>query len=266
MRARSFARPAVNFRVSAEWVSFASGRDRIRGYLAVPRGCMLFGAIVTAPEHTGVTAFQQEEARRLAAEGFIVLVTDLHSRMSVARAAYDSMAPEERRMRAYLTAKDETAVADLQAGFDYLASRLDVDTDYIGALGYGLGGGAVLAWSASPNNLACAACLYAAPIVPADYRPDRQPLSRIALAPLMGCPVQLHVGEDDETIPFEQALTFESALESESPQPVEFYTYPGARHAYMDDTGERYSPEAAELTYRRVAAFFRRHLGDWSAA
>ncbi len=246
--------------VTALWVTFPNGGDLIRGYLAEPEGAGPWGAIVTAPENLGVTEHRQAETRRLAAEGFVVLSVDPYSRIG-GRPPQDYTTPEERRSKAFLAAKDETAVPDMQAGFDFLAGLANVDPARIGTLGYCLGGGTSLAWAATPNKLACAVILYALPILPAAYSPDGKERSRLTLAPNIQCPVQLHFGTNDEAIPLEQTEALRAALLAQSPQPVDFHLYEGARHAYMDSTLERYSPEAATLTFQRFVAFFHQHLG-----
>lgn len=250
--------------VSARWVTFPSGSDAIRGYLAEPRGEQVIGAIVTAPENLGVTEHRQAETRRLAAEGFMVLSVDMYSRIG-GRPPQDYSTPEERRSKAFIAAKDETAVPDLQAGLDYLATLPRVDRSRIGALGYCLGGGTALAWSARSRDLACAVILYALPILPAAYSPDGKERSRLGLAEHIRCPLQLHFGDRDEAIPIEQTLALKAALEGNSPEPVDFHIHAGARHAYMDSTIDRYSPEAARVTYDLFVAFFQQHLNAHAA-
>jgi carboxymethylenebutenolidase len=245
--------------VIGRWVTFPSGGTAIRGYLAEPVGEATAGTIVTAPENLGVTEHRQEETRRLAAEGFVVLAVDPYSRIG-GRPPQDYSTPEERRSKAFLAARDEIAVPDLQAALEYLATLPRVDAKRIGALGYCLGGGTALAWAAQSKDLACAVILYALPILPAAYSPDGQERSRLELAQHIRCPLQLHFGDRDEAIPAEQMLALQQALEMKSPQPIEFHIYPGARHAYMDRTLERYSPEAAQATYTRFVAFFHKHL------
>lgn len=250
--------------VSAGWVNFPSGGDVIRGYLAEPIGEQVIGAIVTAPENLGVTEHRQAETRRLAAEGFIVLSVDMYSRIG-GRPPQDYTTAEERRSKAFIAAKDETAVPDLQAGLEYLKTLARVDRNRIGALGYCLGGGTALAWAARSKDLACAVILYALPIVPAAYSPDGKERSRLGLAEHIGCPLQLHFGDSDEAIPLEQTLALKAALERSSPKPVEFHIHAGARHAYMDSTIERYHPAAARATYDSFVGFFRQHLDPVAA-
>lgn len=243
----------------AGWVEFPSGGDIIRGYLAEPAGNAIVGAIVTAPENLGVTEHRQAETRRLAAEGFIVLSVDMYSRIG-GRPPQDFKTPEERRSKAFLAAKDETAVPDLQAGLEYLKTLSRVDARKIGALGYCLGGGTALAWAAASKNLACAVILYALPILPAAYSPTGKERSRLGLAEHITCPLQLHFGDSDEAIPMEQTLALKAALANKSPQPVDFHIHPGARHAYMDSSIERYHPAAARATYQEFVTFFHHHL------
>jgi carboxymethylenebutenolidase len=38
-------------------------------------------------------------------------------------------------------------------------------------------------------------------------------------------------------------------------------TYPGASHAFFNDTGPRYHPDAAAQAYAKVLGWFGRHLG-----
>jgi len=245
--------------VNGRWVTFRSGRDTVRGYLAEPTGDAVLGAIVTAPENLGVTEHRQAETRRLAAEGFAVLSVDLYSRIG-GQPPQDYTTPEERRSKAFIAAKDETAVPDLQAALEYLAGLPRIDAKRIGALGYCLGGGTALAWAACSSELACAVILYALPILPAAYSPDGRQRSRLELAEHIRCPLQLHFGDRDEAIPIEQTLALKKALETSCPQPVEFHIHAGARHAYMDSTLDRYSPEAAKVTWEQFAAFYHNHL------
>jgi carboxymethylenebutenolidase len=41
----------------------------------------------------------------------------------------------------------------------------------------------------------------------------------------------------------------------------EVHRYEGASHAFMNDTGDGYQPEHAQVAWDRVLAFFQRQLG-----
>jgi carboxymethylenebutenolidase len=54
---------------------------------------------------------------------------------------------------------------------------------------------------------------------------------------------------------------YEEALKANGKR-YTLHMYPGAQHAFNNDTGAaRYNKEAADLAWRRTVAFFTEHLG-----
>jgi carboxymethylenebutenolidase len=41
----------------------------------------------------------------------------------------------------------------------------------------------------------------------------------------------------------------------------EIVTFPGAGHAFFNDTGQRYNPSAANSAYQQLTEWFGTHLG-----
>lgn len=238
------------------WVTFPSIGGEIRGYLALP-SARPAPAIVMAHENLGVTEHRQDVTRRLAAAGFATLTVDLFTRAGGPPTEYSS--PAERRIKAFLSATDDQAVPDLFAGLRYLGGLDGVDADRAGAIGFCMGGGTALAAACLGDAFKAAVVLYALPILPPEYAAGGRAVSRIALAPALRCPVQLHFGEDDEVIPLDQVRSLDAAAR-ESGQPVETFTYAGAGHAYHDDTHPNHAPDAAAQTWERALAFFREAL------
>ncbi len=70
------------------------------------------------------------------------------------------------------------------------------------------------------------------------------------------CPVQLHFGETDASIP----LADVEAIRAARPE-VEIFVYPGAGHGFGCDERSTYSAEATNLAQQRTLAFLSRHLG-----
>jgi len=70
------------------------------------------------------------------------------------------------------------------------------------------------------------------------------------------CPVQLHFGEVDASIP----LSDVEAIRAARPE-VEIFVYKGAGHGFGCEERSSYKPEDAELAQQRTLAFFARHLG-----
>lgn len=117
----------------------------------------------------------------------------------------------------------------------------------------------MLAWATQTDDLKAVVSLYAIPVLPPEYSPTGAERSRIPLLPKLRAPVQFHFGTNDQAIPKEQIDALEEALPT-SARPAELFRYPGAGHAYHDDTHPNYHAEAAQQTWERALAFFREHL------
>ncbi|WP_283134554.1 dienelactone hydrolase family protein [Rhizohabitans arisaemae] len=248
----------MNHPTRADWVTFPSGADEIRGYLALPEGVDRPPVVIMAHENLGVTAHRRAVTERLAAEGFACLTVDLFSRIG-GEPPKDHTTPEERRAKAFLAARDEQAVPDCEAALDYLSGRGDVDVSRAGAIGFCLGGGLVLAWATRTDRLACVVPLYGLPELPPAYSPTGRVRSRIAAADQVRCPVQAHFGGADTVIPLDQVTRLGDTLKL-SGHHVEVHVHEGAGHAYHDDTHPHYHPQAAQTTWEHSVAFLRAHL------
>jgi carboxymethylenebutenolidase len=101
-------------------------------------------------------------------------------------------------------------------------------------------------------------------IVAGHWRPDGAPLSRAAVAARLSCPLQVHFGEADMAVPSAEQRLLETALK-DARQPVEFHRYPGANHAFHDDTHPSYHREASLASWPRALAFLAHHLGKTDA-
>jgi carboxymethylenebutenolidase len=69
------------------------------------------------------------------------------------------------------------------------------------------------------------------------------------------CPVQLHFGETDHSIPLDDVRAIQAAQLG-----VEIFTYPGAGHGFGCDERATYDAEASRLAEERTLAFFEQHL------
>ena len=70
------------------------------------------------------------------------------------------------------------------------------------------------------------------------------------------CPVQMHFGELDTSIPVADAEAVRAAQPS-----AEVFIYPGAQHGFGCDERGSFSPPDAALAQQRTLAFFDAHLG-----
>jgi carboxymethylenebutenolidase len=112
-----------------------------------------------------------------------------------------------------------------------------------GIVGYCWGG--TVAWHGATRSVAfdAASCWYGGGIHAAkDEKPN--------------CPVQMHFGEVDQSIPMEHVEAIRAA------QPgVEIFVYGGAGHGFGCEDRGSYKPEDARLADERTLAFFNKHLG-----
>lgn len=111
-----------------------------------------------------------------------------------------------------------------------------------GIVGYCWGG--TVAWHGATRTSAFAAAVgwYGGGIAAARDEPPR-------------CPVQLHFGETDASIPLPDVAAIRAA------QPgVEVFVYPGAGHGFGCEERGSYVAEDAALAQERTLAFLARHL------
>ena len=244
--------------VLAGWVHFPRGDELIRGYLAMPENASALPAVITAHENLGVTVHRQGVTRDLAKEGFVSLTVDLFTRLGgVSPRNY--VDNDERRSLAFLAARDDQAIPDLQAGLDFLKTLPQVDATRIGALGFCLGGGTVMVWGTQTDDLKAIVSLYGIPVLPPEYSPSGTEQSRIPSLASLRAPIQFHFGAEDEAIPHDQIDALEAALPTSATH-AEFYRHDGARHAYHDDTHPNYNPTAAAETWDETMEFLHRYL------
>jgi len=156
-----------------EMVKFPSGKETIEGYLAVPEKPGRYPAVIVVHEWWGLNEWVKEQTQKIAEQGYVALAVDLYRGKS-------ATTPEEAHELMRALAQDR-AVRDLQAGYDYLATRQDVN-GRIAALGWCMGGGYALQLAIhQPRLSACVVNYGALPTDPND-------IQQIALrAPISAC-------------------------------------------------------------------------------
>jgi len=143
----------------------------------------------------------------------------------------------------------ERGMRDLEAAFQYLASRPDVKADKIGTVGWCFGGGWALRLAVHEQRLAACAINYG------ELTTDEAALRAIR------CPVLGNFGAEDQVIPPAKVRAFEAAMKKAG-KSLDVKIYPGAGHAFETSTEkDRYRPKATADAWSRMIAFFRRTLG-----
>jgi carboxymethylenebutenolidase len=139
---------------------------------------------------------------------------------------------------------DRAGISDLKAAMTHLAAMPEVDPLHIGAIGFCMGGGFAVAWACTDERLKAIAPFYAA---------NPRPIDAVKRM----CPVVGSYPEKDFTAGAGRAL--DQALDNYAID-HDIKIYPGASHSFFNAQGRAYNQPAADDSWGRVMAFFRKHL------
>ena len=193
--------------------------------------------IVVIQEIFGVNHHIRDMADRYAAAGYAVCAPALFDRaqrgVELGYTQDDIGSGRELRMKL----DDAKVMADVEAAAKHLAGKT------LGIVGYCFGG-TVAWWGATRSrSFAAASCWYGGGI------PGTKNESP-------NCPVQMHFGEKDASIP----MTDVDAVRAAQPK-AEIYVYAGAQHGFGCNERGSFSQPDYELAQSRTLAFFAKHLG-----
>lgn len=241
--------------VRDEDVTYTRGPDTLCGYVARPEREEPCPAIVLIPDVRGLYDHYRDVARRFAREGFVTLAVDLYSREGAPD--LPDMPSVFRRIESL---PDARVLGDVRAAVEYVGARSDVQPTAVGITGFCMGGQyALMAACSIPAIKACASWYGMLRYAQIN---DRKPESPLMMAPRLGCPYLGLFGAEDAIIPQADVEELRVVLTREHKQ-FEIISYPGAGHAFFNDTrADAYRPNAAADAWPRCLAFFRRHLGS----
>ncbi|MCU1351449.1 MAG: Carboxymethylenebutenolidase [Acidimicrobiales bacterium] len=224
-------------------VEFPSNGHTAQGYLAVPEGGSGPGLIVIQ-EWWGLVPHIKDVCDRFAGEGFVALAPDLYHGESTTE-------PDEAG-KLMMALNMAHAAKDVGGAVAHLQGHDAVTGDQVGITGFCMGGGLALVMTCMlPDAFAAVVPWYG--LIP---WPDAQPDWSALQAAVRG-----HIAEKDEYFTVDAARELEQQLEALG-KDVEFWVYPGAQHAFFNDTRpEVYDPEAAALAWTRTIDFFHSRLG-----
>ena len=218
-------------------VTFARATEKVTGFLALPRDARRHRAIIVIHEWWGLNEWVKEQAEKLAANGYVALAVDLYQGKVTADPS------EARKLKRGL--RQERAIGDLKAAFDYLAGRPDVDPKHIGSLGWSMGGG--LAVQLAIHEPRLAACVVNYGPLPTNTA-DIQKID----VPVLGI-----FGALDRGIPADKVRAFEECMKAAGKR-VDIEIYDGAGHAFENPTNKRgYRPAAAAEAWFHTLEFFK---------
>lgn len=230
-------------RIKANWIDYPSPggtSGEMRGYLVRPTGEGPFPAVLVIHENRGLNPYIRDVARRFAVEGFLALAPDGLSPIG----GYPGNDDEGRTMQR--TLDQATLRRDMVNSARHVKAH-ELSTGKLGATGFCWGGGTTnfLATELG-EDLDAGAPFYGSAAA-------TESVGKIRAA------MQIHYAEDDERV---NAMRpeYEAALKANGVT-YEMHTYPGTRHGFHNYSTPRYNPEAAQLAWQRMVAFFNEHLG-----
>lgn len=212
----------------------ASDGHQLSAYVAEPEG-KARATVVILQEIFGVNRHIRAVADKFAAEGFRAVAPALFDRVERGvEMGYDQESLEHGKALMGQIALDD-AVRDVAAAADWAAP------DKVAVVGYCWGG--TVAWAAATrlDGLTAAVSFYGGGV------PG-------LAAETPNCPIELHFGETDHSIPMDRVEAFRAA---QPDLPVHLYP---AGHGFACAERASYHEESDRVAHRRAVEFLNRHL------
>jgi carboxymethylenebutenolidase len=220
-----------------EKLTTADGAE-LPGYLKAAEGGAPRGAVVVIHEWWGLTDQVRDVADRLVREGFTAFAPDLY------RGKVAKKADEAEKLMGAMDRKQ--AVEDISRAVEALRQR--APGTKVAVLGFCMGGALTLAAAAKDGSVSAAVPFYGIP------------QEELADVTKIHCPVQGHYANIDDWCSPDRVNAMEKKLKGAG-VPVEIHRY-DAEHAFFNEKRpEVYSPQNAELAWKRTVEFLRAKLG-----
>ena len=213
----------------------AADGHKLTAYTAGPAGATK--GIVVIQEIFGVNHHMRDMCDRFAAQGYAVCAPALFDRIDRGIELGYTQADIDQGRAHRMKLDDKQVMLDVEAAANHLGGKK------LAIVGYCFGG-TVAWWGATrTSKFAASSCWYGGGIAGTkNERPN--------------CPVQMHFGEKDASIP----MTDVEAIRAAQPK-AESYVYAGAQHGFGCDERGSFSKPDYELAQQRTLAFFAKHLG-----
>jgi len=216
------------------------GGSVLSGYLAAPDDGAAHPGVIVIQEWWGLNDHIKDVANRFAAAGYVALAPDLYHGVAATE-------PDEAR-KLVMQLDQAAAVDEIGAAMRHLLALENVSGESVGVVGFCMGGGLAGRTAIGDDNA----------LVGATVIFYGQPLAEHEGARAHGALLGLF-GEADGGIPATSVAAMQRGLEAAG-VPVETVIYPGAQHAFFNDTRASYHSEAAKDAWQRTLAWFATHL------
>ena len=236
--------PPTDPAIDAGAVQFpGQGGVTLLGYLSSPKTATRAPGILVIHENRGLTEHIKDVTRRYAKSGFVALAVDLISRQGGTDKIAD---PAQIPNILGQSADRELLVQDMISAVAFLKTQAKFAGPKAGVVGFCFGGGMVWLLATRSTDIVAANPYYGPPPDPID-----------TIQNIAGPVLAFYGGEDsriNQNIP---------AIEAAMKQYGKSFTskiYPGANHAFNNDTGQAYNEAASKDAYALSVDFFNTNL------
>jgi carboxymethylenebutenolidase len=222
-----------------EFTTYPAETGEMKAFLAKPAKGKKFPAVIVIHENRGLVPHIRDVARRMAEEGFLSLAPDALSPVGGT--------PEDVSNVGELFAKldNKQTINNFVAAVKYLKTHPN-SNGKVGCTGFCWGGGMTNQVAVNAPDLDAAVPYYG-------MQPKPEDVEKIK------APIMAHYAGNDERINA-GIPAFEEALKKNNKE-YQIFTYPGAGHAFNNDSNpQRYNEEAAKLAWGRTVSFFKEKL------
>jgi carboxymethylenebutenolidase len=226
--------------MAGKMFEFSSNGSSAGGYLSKPESGQGPGVIVIQ-EWWGLVDHIKDVTDRFAREGFVALAPDLYHG-KIARS------PDEAGKLLMALNIDHTE-KDLRGAIQFVLAKQETNGKKVGIVGFCMGGQLSLYAACANANVGACVNFYG-------IHPNVHPNIPNLQAPVLG-----FFAEKDGSVTPETARKLEAELKNAGKQ-AEFHIYPGAAHAFFNDTRAGvYNAAYAKQSWERMLKFFRENLG-----
>jgi carboxymethylenebutenolidase len=220
-------------------IEFASGGDRVKGYLAEPPSGRGPGVLVIQ-EWWGLVDHIRDVCDRFAREGFVALAPDLYRG--------ETASDPDRAGRLMMGLEIPRAARDLDGTVKALLDQPSVDGAKVGAVGFCMGGQLALFAATRNPRIGAVVDFYGV-----------HPNVKLDLSGLQASVLGIFAERDAFVTP---AVAHKLAADLEAAgKSVHREVYPGVDHAFMNDSRpDVYDAKAAARAWSQALAFLRAEL------
>lgn len=220
-------------------VEFPSNSHTCNGYFAAPKSGKGPGVVVIQ-EWWGLVPHIEDVVERFAIEGFAAIGPDLYHGKT-------TKSPDEAQ-KLVMELDADRAEREIAGAGDWLLKQPACSSKKYGVVGFCMGGALAQYTGTKEKNAGAVVSFYGG------FRKLQMDWKNLS------GPILLIHGENDKSVPPSQGRELEQQLKKLG-KDVQVVVYPGAGHAFFNDTRkEVYKPEAAADAWRRTIDLFRATL------